>query len=118
LGCEWMARPIFLFAHGAGASASSPWMTRYAEALGRLGKVVAFNYPYMQTGRKTPDRLDVLVSAHAEALNAARQRHRGKMVLIGKSMGGRIGCHLALEQPVDGVVCLGYPLKAMGKSGK
>jgi predicted alpha/beta-hydrolase family hydrolase len=27
-------------------------------------------------------------------------------------MGGRVGCHLALEEPVAGVVCLGYPLKS------
>jgi len=25
-------------------------------------------------------------------------------------MGGRIGCHVALEEPVAGVVCFGYPL--------
>jgi hypothetical protein len=34
--------------------------------------------------------------------------------LIGKSMGGRIGCHVSLEEKVDGLVCLGYPLCAMG----
>ena len=38
------------------------------------------------------------------------------MVLIGKSMGGRIGCHVALEEPVDRVVCLGYPLQS-GSTG-
>ncbi len=27
-------------------------------------------------------------------------------------MGGRIGCHVALEEPVAGLVCLGYPLKS------
>jgi predicted alpha/beta-hydrolase family hydrolase len=32
--------------------------------------------------------------------------------LIGKSMGGRVGCHLALEEEVAGVICLGYPLKS------
>ena len=29
-------------------------------------------------------------------------------------MGGRIGCHVSLEEKVDGLVCLGYPLCAMG----
>jgi predicted alpha/beta-hydrolase family hydrolase len=29
-------------------------------------------------------------------------------------MGGRIGCHIALEESVTGLVCLGYPLCAAG----
>ena len=33
-------------------------------------------------------------------------------------MGGRIGCHLALEEKVDGLICLGYPLCAMGDRSK
>lgn len=33
-------------------------------------------------------------------------------------MGGRIGCHVALEEKVEGVVCLGYPLCAMGDRTK
>jgi predicted alpha/beta-hydrolase family hydrolase len=38
--------------------------------------------------------------------------------LIGKSMGGRVGCHVALEEKVDELVCLGYPLCAMGDRTK
>src|SRR5205814_1533898 len=37
---------------------------------------------------------------------------------IGKSMGGRIGCHVALEEDVAGVVCLGYPLCGAGDRTK
>ena len=33
-------------------------------------------------------------------------------------MGGRNGCHVALEDAVNGVVCLGYPLSAMGDRSK
>lgn len=51
-------------------------------------------------------------------LASARKGHRGPVILIGKSMGGRVGCHVALEDRVDGLVCLGYPLKGMGKSGQ
>ena len=29
-------------------------------------------------------------------------------------MGGRIGCHVALQEKVDAIVCLGYPLCAAG----
>ena len=40
------------------------------------------------------------------------------VLLVGKSMGGRIGCHVSLEEKVDGVICLGYPLCAMGDRTK
>ncbi len=106
-----MARPLVLFAPGAGAPSTSPWMSAWAKRLGRLGDVVPLDYPYMKAGRRSPDRLPVLIEAHREALAAARGRRRGPVVLAGKSMGSRIGCHLALEERVDALVCLGYPLR-------
>jgi uncharacterized protein len=33
-------------------------------------------------------------------------------------MGARVGCHLSLEEKIDGLVCLGYPLCAMGDRTK
>ncbi len=33
-------------------------------------------------------------------------------------MGGRIGCHLSLEEKVDGLVCFGYPLCGGGDAKK
>lgn len=112
-----MARPLFVFAHGAGAGSGSPWMQSWAERLRSLGKVTLFDYPYMRQGRRSPDRLPKLIEAHREALGSARRGHRGRVVLIGKSMGSRVGCHLALEERVDALVCLGYPLKGSGKTG-
>jgi predicted alpha/beta-hydrolase family hydrolase len=38
----------------------------------------------------------------------------GPAILIGKSMGGRVGCHVALEEKVEALVCLGYPLCGAG----
>ncbi len=105
------SRPLLLFAPGAGAPSSSPWMSAWAERLGALGDVVRFDYPYMRAGRRSPDKLPVLVAAHREALAAAREGRRGPVVLAGKSMGSRVGCHLALEEPVNALVCLGYPLR-------
>jgi predicted alpha/beta-hydrolase family hydrolase len=95
-------------------------MVAWRERLATLGDVQAFDYPYMRAGRKAPDRLPALLAAHREALAAARAQAAGPVTLIGKSMGGRIGCHLALEEEVAGqvagVVCLGYPLRS-GSSG-
>jgi hypothetical protein len=84
---------LFLFAHGAGAPSSHPWMLRWAELLTTIGNVAAFDYPYLAEGRKRPDPLPKLIEAHRAALEKARQSHAGPVVLIGKSMGGRVGCH-------------------------
>jgi len=105
-------RPSFLFAHGAGAPSSSAWMRAWRKRLATLGDVTAFDYPYMRAGRKTPDRLPVLIAAHRAVLAKVRARAKGSIFLIGKSMGGRVGCHVALEEPVAGVICLGYPLQS------
>jgi predicted alpha/beta-hydrolase family hydrolase len=112
-----MARPRFLFAHGAGAPSSSTWMRRWRERLAALGDVTTFDYPYMQARRKMPDRMPRLVEAHREVLAEVRARANGApIILIGKSMGSRVGCHVSLEEPVDGLVCIGYPLVS-GSSG-
>jgi predicted alpha/beta-hydrolase family hydrolase len=39
-------------------------------------------------------------------------------VLAGKSMGGRVGCHVALVEPVAAVICFGYPLCGAGDRSK
>jgi predicted alpha/beta-hydrolase family hydrolase len=111
MGVPSAIRPLLLFAPGAGAPSTSPWMERWAERLGELGQVVRLDYPYRLAGRRNPDRLPVLVAAHRAALGDARRRHPGPAFLVGKSMGGRIGCHVALDEEVAGLVCLGYPLR-------
>jgi predicted alpha/beta-hydrolase family hydrolase len=108
-----MARPLILFAPGAGAPSSSPWMSAWAERLGTVGEVLRLDYPYALAGRRSPDRLPVLVEAHRSALAAARAGRSGPVVLAGKSMGSRVGCHVALEERVDALVCLGYPLRGV-----
>lgn len=104
--------PILLLAHGAGAGQASPWMEAWAERLAALGEVERFEYPYMAARKKRPDPLPALIEAHREALALARARHGADrpVVLVGKSMGSRVGCHLALSERVHALVCLGYPL--------
>jgi predicted alpha/beta-hydrolase family hydrolase len=112
-----MPRPRFLFAHGAGAPSSSPWMKRWRDRLAAIGDVTTFDYPYMRARRKMPDRMPALVEAHRAVLADVRAHADGaRIVLIGKSMGSRVGCHVSLEDPVDALVCIGYPLVS-GTSG-
>jgi predicted alpha/beta-hydrolase family hydrolase len=105
---------LILFAHGAGAPSGSAWMRAWAARLGTLGQVVSFDYPYMRAKRKAPDKQPALIAAHGEALAEARAQHpRGPIVLAGKSMGSRIGCHLAVQrQDIAALVCFGYPLRS------
>ena len=111
-----MPKPLFLFAPGAGAPSSHPWMQRWSERLSTLGDVVAFDYDYMREGRKRPDPRPLLIAAHRQAL--AEARRDTATFLIGKSMGGRMGCHVALEEKVEGVICFGYPLCGGGDPAK
>jgi uncharacterized protein len=96
-------------------------MQGWAARLGSLGEVVTFDYPYMRAGRKSPDRLPVLLAAHREAVDGARAALGADrpVVLAGKSMGSRVGCHLAVELHAEGrapaaLVCFGYPLRSGG----
>jgi predicted alpha/beta-hydrolase family hydrolase len=111
-------KPFFVFAPGAGAPSISPWMQRWKIRLTEIGDVLAFDYDYMLEGRRRPDRSPKLIATHRKALAAARAKTSAPIFLIGKSMGGRIGCHVALEDKVNGLICLGYPLCAMGDRTK
>jgi predicted alpha/beta-hydrolase family hydrolase len=114
-----VSRRLILFAPGAGAPSSHPWMQNWKRRLSEISEVDTFDYDYMRAGRKRPDPLPQLIAAHRKALQAAREKHQpDSTFLIGKSMGGRIGCHVSLEEKVDGLVCLGYPLCAMGDRTK
>jgi predicted alpha/beta-hydrolase family hydrolase len=93
-------------------------MQQWKDRLGTIGDVELFDYPYMREKRKRPDPLPQLIAAHREALARLRPNPSRSTILIGKSMGGRIGCHVALEEKVAGIVCLGYPLCGMGDPAK
>jgi predicted alpha/beta-hydrolase family hydrolase len=109
-----MPGPAFLLAPGAGAPSSHPRMRSFARLLETIGPVHPFDYPYALAGRKRPDPLPRLIEAHRAALATLSARHDGPIVLAGKSMGGRVGCHVALTDPVDALICFGYPLCGAG----
>ena len=113
-----MPRPFFLFAPGAGAPSTHPWMQKWKGYLESIGEVALFDYDYMCEGRKRPDPPPELIAAHRSALAEIRKKSSGPIFLIGKSMGGRIGCHVALQEEVAGLICLGYPLCGGGDRTK
>jgi len=114
-----MPKPFFLFAPGAGAPSTHPWMQKWKQLLNTIGDVTLFDYDYMREGRRRPDPLPQLIAAHRQALQERREAAAsGQVFLIGKSMGGRIGCHVSLEEKVGDLVCLGYPLCGGGDRTK
>jgi predicted alpha/beta-hydrolase family hydrolase len=93
-------------------------MQRWAGLLRAIGPVEMLDYPYMLEHRGRPDPMPRLVAVHRAALERVRAAHGEPVVLIGKSMGSRVGCHLSLEERVLAVVCLGYPLCGGGDRTK
>jgi hypothetical protein len=102
-------------------------MQNWKRRLSEIGEVETFDYDYMRAEQKRPDPLPQLITAHRAALetfvnrelrSVNREEPTPRLFLVGKSMGGRIGCHVSLEEKVDGLICLGYPLCAMGDRTK
>jgi predicted alpha/beta-hydrolase family hydrolase len=109
-----------LLAHGAGADMHAAALTTVADAFARA-KVpsLRFNFPYKAAGRRGPDRPAVLEAAIREArdeLSARAKVPPERIVLGGRSMGGRIGSMVAAEDGALGLVLLGYPLHPPGKT--
>jgi predicted alpha/beta-hydrolase family hydrolase len=116
------AEQTYVFAHGAGGPMDAPFMTTVARELGERGiRVVRFEFPYMaarRTGGKrgAPDREAVLLATWRDVV--AKLGGGERVVIGGKSMGGRMATLVADELRVRGVVCFGYPFHPPGQPAK
>jgi uncharacterized protein len=115
--------PSLVLAHGAGAGQRSPFMTAFSGAMQTRGiTTVTFDFPYMRHHRRAPDRAPVLEAAWRAVLHhiTAGGAKPARVVIGGKSMGGRIASHV-LSDPtrplpdIAGLVLLGYPLHPPGQ---
>ncbi len=106
-------------AHGAGAPMDSPFMEQVAAGLAAHGiRVLRFEFPYMarrrNEGRKfPPDRAPVLLETWRSVIAACGPPER--LVIGGKSMGGRMASLVADETGVAGLLVFGFPFHAPGK---
>jgi len=112
-----------VLAHGAGAPMNTPFLSSVARGLAAGGyRVARFEFPYMRarrdTGRKggAPDREPILRNSWKEAVE--KLGGGGRLVIGGKSMGGRIASMVADEVGARGLVCLGYPFHPPGRPEK
>ena len=116
------AAKSFLFAHGAGAQMDSAFMQRIAEGVAASGvRVIRFEFPYMERRRETgkrgaPDPAPLLMQSFRDLIEEVGGGKR--LVIGGKSMGGRIASMVADEAGVLGLVCLGYPFHPPGRPEK
>jgi len=108
-----------ILGHGAGYDQRSDFMTRFAIGLASRGvNVVTFNFLYTEQGRRVPDTNNGLEACFRAVIKAIQQQKvgRGKLVIGGKSMGGRIASQIAAAgSNADGLIFLGYPLHPPGK---
>jgi predicted alpha/beta-hydrolase family hydrolase len=87
--------------------------------------VMTFNFLYMEQGRHVPDPKAKLEVCYAAVIGAARQHKKlkgNRIVIGGKSMGGRIASQVAAEpemaDEIAALVFLGYPLHPPGRPDK
>ncbi|MFQ5555422.1 MAG: alpha/beta family hydrolase [Acidimicrobiia bacterium] len=121
IGMHENSAPVgVLLAPGAGAGQHHPFLVTLRRGLVRRGIVtMTFDYPYAEAGRRAPDRPPTLLDAHRAAAQRLL-RYVPDVVLAGKSMGGRVGSHLAGDEawPAAGLVYYGYPLVPPGREAR
>jgi predicted alpha/beta-hydrolase family hydrolase len=114
------ATACFVFAHGAGAGFTHPFMAAVAEGLAeRRVATLRYQFPYMENGSKRPDSPGVAHAAVRAAVAEAAKRCPDLLLIAGgKSFGGRMTSQAQAEAPlaaVRGLLFFGFPLHAVGK---
>lgn len=114
------AKAGYVFAHGAGAGMSHPFMAAIAGGLAeRAIATLRFQFPYMEQGSKRPDSPKVAQAAIRAAVQEAARRMPGIPLFAGgKSYGGRMTTQAQAAGPlagIRGIVLVGFPLHPAGK---
>jgi uncharacterized protein len=113
-----------ILGHGAGADQTSPFMVSFATGLASRGiDTVTFNFSYSEQRRRVPDPNSRLEACFCAVIDTVRRRQNprvGKLVIGGKSMGGRIASQVAAggTEGLAGLVFLGYPLHPPGRGDR
>jgi uncharacterized protein len=110
----------FVFAHGAGAGMTHPFMEKVAKALfAQRVATLRYQFPYMEARAKRPDPPTIAQAAVRAAVDAARQRCADvPLIAGGKSFGGRMTSQAQAASPlphVSGLAFFGFPLHPADK---
>ena len=102
-----------ILGHGAGGNMNAPFMNFFHRGIADAGyPCLKFNFFYSEARKKAPDPQHLLISCFEKAIEAMPV---DKVLIGGKSMGGRIASYVAAHQKVAGLIFLGYPLHPPGK---
>lgn len=107
----------FIYAPGAGSSVRDSFGVYLSEQLSAKGvDAYRFQFPYMEAGRKAPDRPPVLMAAWRAVIDhVAQARAPAPLAIGGRSMGGRIASMVAADNGrADALALFAYPLHAPG----
>lgn len=110
-----------VLAHGAGAGKDHPFITGFTNALNDLNiATLRFNFPYMDAGKKFPDRPPLAIATWRAVMDEALKLSTNKPIYAaGKSFGGRMASMAVAEgMEAAGLIFLGYPLHAPKKPEK
>ena len=101
----------FVYAPGAGSNINDPFGEYLSSHLPAVGaSLVRFQFPYMDAGRRGPDRPALLEETWRQIINSFRPKE-GKLVIGGRSMGGRIASQVVAQGiRVDALALFAYPL--------
>jgi predicted alpha/beta-hydrolase family hydrolase len=108
---------VFVCAHGAGGHKDDKAMLRLASAVEAQGiEVVRFNFPYREAGSKRIDPMPLLKASFVAAVEKTQAK---RLIIGGRSMGGRVASMLAAEGfQCDGLLLAAYPLHPAGQPEK
>jgi predicted alpha/beta-hydrolase family hydrolase len=114
------ASACFVFAHGAGAGMTHPFMEAVATGLfERNIATLRYQFPYMEKGAKRPVAPAIAhATVRAAVAEAARRCPELPLIAGGKSFGGRMTSQAQAATPlvrVQGLAFLGFPLHPAGK---
>ncbi len=113
-----------IVAHGAGNDMNNPLLVHFGEGLCRAGYLsLRFNFPYKEKGQRAPDPQPKLVRTWQAAFEFVKNHPEfgaPRIVVAGKSMGGRVASQMAADGllAAKALVFLGYPLHPPGKTGQ
>ena len=112
------SKALFIAGHGAGSHMDHRSMLQLSEVLRERGfDVVRFNFVYRDKGGRAPDRMPRLQACFTSVVERVRNEVQPKKLVIGgRSMGGRVASMLAAEGfACNGLVLLAYPLHPAGQ---
>ena len=116
-------RACFLFAHGAGAGMTNPFMAAVAAGLFDFGvATLRYQFPYMERGFKRPDPPKIAqATVRAAVKEASSLLPDIGLIPGGKSFGGRMTSQAQAAKPLPnvlGLAFLGFPLHAAGQPSR